>query len=220
MKASCAVFPTFGHPTNGSLAGFEVLVRCQHPIEGLIPPIRFIEMAEQGGWIDELTQQVLKRVFAAAPNMLKHLTLAINVSPFQLLNLGLPNQSQGLALDAGFELSRLIVEITESAIIDNLQCAAAIVTELKIMGCKLALADFGTGYPSLHHLQCLPFDELKVDRSFVGSMTDKRESRKIVFAVVELGQSLGLIRVAEGIETLEQAERMLWLGCELGQGYF
>ena len=204
----------------GQLAGFEVLARWQHPIEGFIPPVHFIAMAEQGGWIDELTRQILKKAFAAAAAIPDHLTLAINISPFQLLNLQLPKRIQRIAKDAAFDLARLTVEITESAIIDNLQSAAAIVTELKAMGCKLALDDFGTGYSSLHHLQSLPFDELKVDRTFVSSMTEKRESRKIVSAVVGLGQSLSLLTVAEGIETQEQAEMMLWLGCELGQGYF
>jgi PAS domain S-box-containing protein len=87
------------------------------------------------------------------------------------------------------------------------------------MGCRLSLDDFGTGYSSLLHLQSMPFDKLKVDRSFVSSMTEFRQSRKIVAAVVGLGQSLDLINVAEGIETQEQAEMLLWLGCEMGQGY-
>ena len=89
---------------------------------------------------------------------------------------------------------------------------------MKAIGCRLALDDFGTGYSSLSHLQALPFDELKVDRSFVSLMTKQRDSRKIVAAVVGLGQSLGLNTVAEGIETQEQFEMLLWLGCELGQG--
>lgn len=206
--------------STGQLTGFEVLARWQHPTKGIITPDRFIEKAERGGCIDELTRQVLQRAFAATAMLPEHLTLAINISPTQLLNLSLPKQLQQLAADAGFHLSRLVVEITESAIIESLQSADAIVTELKAMGCRLALDDFGTGYSSLHHLQSLPFDELKVDRSFVMSMTEKRESRKIVSAVVGLGQSLGLVTVAEGIETQEQAEMMHWLGCELGQGYF
>jgi PAS domain S-box-containing protein len=90
---------------------------------------------------------------------------------------------------------------------------------LKALHCRLALDDFGTGYSSLKHLQALPFDELKVDRSFVSSMTQSRESRKIVAAVVGLGRSLGLITVAEGVETQEQADMLLWLGCDLGQGF-
>lgn len=204
----------------GQLAGFEVLARWRHPTEGLIPPNKFIAMAEQDGWIGALTQQILEKAFAAASDIPDPLTLAINISPFQLRDLQLPEVIQRIAMEAGFALPRLIVEITESALIDNLQSAGMIVAKLKQMGCRLALDDFGTGYSSLHHLQSLPFDELKVDRSFVSSMTEKRESRKIVSAVIGLGQSLGLTTVAEGIETQEQAEMMLWLGCELGQGYY
>ena len=204
----------------GQVSGFEVLARWQHPTEGLIPPMHFIEIAERNGWIGALTQQILEKAFAAATAIPAHLTLAINISPVQLGNPDLPKELHRLAVKAGFSLSRLVVEITESALIDNLQSSAKIAEELKAMGCKLALDDFGTGYSSLHHLQSLPFDELKVDRSFVSSMTEKRNSRKIVAAVVGLGQSLGLTTVAEGIETQEQAEMMLWLGCELGQGYF
>jgi diguanylate cyclase (GGDEF)-like protein/PAS domain S-box-containing protein len=204
----------------GQLAGFEVLARWQHPSQGLIPPSRFIRIAEQGGWIDALTEQILVEAFAAASTFPDTLTLSINLSPVQLRDFGLPQRMLSLATEAGFPLSRLIVEITESALIEDPESAAKIVGDLKQMGCRLALDDFGTGYSSLHHLQSLPFDELKVDRSFVSSMTEKRDSRKIVAAVVGLGQSLGLTTVAEGIETQEQAEMMLWLGCELGQGYF
>ena len=204
----------------GQLAGFEVLARWQHPNEGLIPPNTFIPIAEQDGWIGDLMRQVLEKAFVTAGAAFPDLTLAINISPLQLRDSSLPEQLRALSTDAGFPLSRLVVEITESALIDNLQSAASIVAELKAMGCRLALDDFGTGYSSLSHLQALPFDKLKVDRSFVGSMTSNRESRKIVSAVVGLGQSLGLITVAEGIETQEQAEMMLWLGCDFGQGYF
>jgi PAS domain S-box-containing protein len=120
---------------------------------------------------------------------------------------------------AGFPLERLTIEITESALLDNLAQARRAAHELKAMGCKLALDDFGTGYSSLGHLQALPFDEVKIDRSFVMNMTHTRQSRKIVAAIIGLGHSLGLITLAEGIETEEQAEMLLCLGCQLGQGW-
>ncbi len=204
----------------GQLAGFEVLARWPHPVEGLIPPSTFIPIAEQEGWLGELTHQILQKAFVAAAAIPHPLTLAINISPVQLRDAALPTAIQALATEAGFPLSRLVIEITESALIDDADSATDTIAQLKQMGCRLALDDFGTGYSSLAHLQALPFDKLKVDRSFVGSMTEKRESRKIVSGVVGLGQSLGLMTVAEGIETQEQAEMMLWLGCDLGQGYF
>lgn len=204
----------------GQLAGFEVLARWLHPEKGCILPSDFIPIAEQDGWIGELTRQILEKAFVAAAAIPDPLTLAINISPLQLRDITLPQQIHTLAMAARFPLSRILIEITESALIDNLESAKTIVTELKAMGCRLVLDDFGTGYSSLCHLQALPFDKLKVDRQFVSSMTEKRESRKIVSAVVGLGQSLGMTTVAEGIETHEQAEMMLWLGCDLGQGYF
>ncbi len=204
----------------GQLAGFEVLARWQHPLDGVLLPNTFIPLAERDGWIGELTQQIFRKAFVAAAALPNPLTLAINISPLQLRELGLPEQIRELAAEAAFPLSRIVIEITESGLIDNMERARLVVAELKKMGCRLALDDFGTGYSSLSLLQALPFDKLKVDRTFVSSMSEKRESRKIVSAVVGLGQSLGLITIAEGIETQEQAEMLLWLGCDFGQGRF
>src|SRR5580658_218644 len=204
----------------GNLAGFEVLARWQHPSLGLILPENFISLAEENGLIGELSHQILSKSFLAASALPEPLSLAVNVSPIQLQYASLPRQISQAAEDHGFPLRRLTVEVTESALANNLENARKIATELREMGCKLALDDFGTGYSSLTHLQALPFSQLKVDRSFVKSMTEKRESRKIVAAVVGLGHSLEMITVAEGVETEEQADILLWLGCELGQGWF
>jgi PAS domain S-box-containing protein len=203
----------------GKLRGFELLARWKHPIDGWIAPDDFIPAAEKDGWIDILTRELLRKGFAAVAALPVELTLAVNISALQLHDLNLPTWIRNLAEVAGFSLERLTIEITESALSDNVDNARAIADRLKAMGCKLALDDFGTGYSSLSQLRCLPFDELKVDRTFVHSMTEERESRKIVAAVVGLGQSLGLITVAEGVETQEEAEMLLWLGCELGQGW-
>jgi EAL domain-containing protein (putative c-di-GMP-specific phosphodiesterase class I) len=203
----------------GQLAGFEALARWQHPTLGLLTPSSFIGIAEQDGWIDELTRQVLPKALVAASKIPDPLTLAFNISPTQLRDRGLPKQIRRMAMDADFPLSRLILEITESALVDDVESAAAIVADLKSMGCRLALDDFGTGYSSLRHLQSLPFDKLKVDRSFISSMLEQRDSRKIVAAVIGLGRNLGLTTFAEGIETQEQAEIILGLGCDIGQGF-
>jgi PAS domain S-box-containing protein len=203
----------------GRLTGFEVLARWQHPQLGLILPENFISLAEQNGLIGQLMRQVLRGAFLSAPVLGETLGLSVNVSATQLRDLSLPGQIREEAERAGFPLKRLTVEITESALLDNLERAKKITGELRSMGCRLALDDFGTGYSSLRHLQELPFDDLKIDRIFVGAMTNTRDSRKIVAAIVGLGQSLGLRTVAEGIETEEQAEILLWLGCQLGQGW-
>ena len=203
----------------GRLAGFEVLARWEHPDLGLILPENFISLAEENGLIGQLTHRILSQSFLSAPVLPEPLFLAINISPIQLHYLSLPRQIQDAAEDHGFPLQRLIVEITESALVNNLDRARKIAIDLREMGCQLALDDFGTGYSSLNHLQALPFSKLKIDRSFVASMMEKRESRKIVAAVVGLGHSLGMATVAEGVEAEEHADILLWLGCELAQGW-
>jgi len=204
---------------SGQVDHFEVLARWNHPTLGMIMPKDFISVAERDGWIGDLMHAVLGQAFAAAAVQPVPVCLAVNISPVQLHDLGLPKQIARIAESARFPLSQLTIEVIESALTDNMEHALIIANELHAMGCKLSLDDFGTGYSSLLHLQSLPFDELKVDRSFIGSMTQRRESRKIVAAVVGLGQSLGLTTVAEGVETSEQDEMLLWLGCDRGQGW-
>ncbi len=204
---------------SGELQGFELLARWRHPQYGLIPPVEFIPIAERDGWIGHLTQSLLRQGFCALGPLSKRLRLSVNISPVQLHDVNLPEQIDTLAKECSFPLDRLTVEITESALANDLGRARRTVAGLKDLGCKLALDDFGTGYSSLAQLQLLPFDSLKVDRSFVSLMTERRDSRKIVAAVVGLGLSLGLSTVAEGVESVEQVEMLHWMGCELGQGW-
>lgn len=203
----------------GLLVGFEVLARWLHPQRGTIHPDVFIPVAEQEGLIGELTETILLQAFAATVSLKKGLNISVNVSPIQLRDAALSEEIARAAAMAAFPLHQLTIEITESALVDNLELAASIATKLKHLGVKLALDDFGTGYSSLRNLQALPFDELKVDRSFVSSMIQSRDSRKIVAAVIGLGQSLKLTTVAEGIENETQADILRWLGCDVGQGW-
>lgn len=203
----------------GEVAGVEVLARWQNKNLGLVLPGAFIDTAEQEGLIGELTAMLMRKAFAAASALPDPQWVAINISPHLLHDLDLSQHISEAAEAFAFPLTRVVIEITESALVENLEHAQAIAKELKTQGCRLALDDFGTGYSSLLHLQALPFDELKVDRSFVRSMMERRESRKIVSAVVGLGQSLGLETIAEGAETAEQAEMLLALGCDMGQGW-
>lgn len=203
----------------GKLVGFEVLARWLHPQRGTVRPDEFIPLAEQADLIGELTETILLQAFAATAALDKNLTISVNISPIQLRDPCLPEEIRKAAAMAAFPLNRLTIEITESALVDNLELAASIATKLKNLGVKLALDDFGTGYSSLRNLQALPFDELKVDRSFVSSMVQSRDSRKIVAAVIGLGQSLKLTTVAEGIENETQADILRWLGCDVGQGW-
>jgi EAL domain-containing protein (putative c-di-GMP-specific phosphodiesterase class I) len=201
------------------LTGFEVLTRWHHPTMGLVLPGNFIQVAEELGIIGILTRQILRKAFLSAAVLPSRLTVAINVSPIQLRFRSLPMQIREAAEEAGLPLERLIIEVTESAILDNEEMALSIAHELKEMGCGLALDDFGTGYASMRHLVTLPFDQIKVDRSFIHEMVSRPESRKIVSAVVGLGRSLGLMTLAEGVESREQESMLIQAGCLLGQGW-
>lgn len=203
----------------GALTGFEALARWHHPAHGPISPNVFIPLAEEGGFIGTLTRNLLRRVVAAAATIPAELSISFNISPLQFRDQSLPEQIRSAAKLADFSLKRLVLEITETAVIDNIDQAQSIAHELKALGVSLALDDFGTGYSSLRHLQLLPFDELKIDASFVQEMSSTRESRKIVAAIVGLGHSLGVATVAEGVETQEQADMLLRLGCDIGQGW-
>lgn len=204
---------------SGELYGFEALARWEHPVYGSVCPEDFIPLAEAADLIDELTSVMVSAAASIAVQWPESLRLAVNVSPLELRDWSLPERLQSAVASAGFPMSRLVVEITESALIGNLDLAQTIAHDLKQAGAKLALDDFGTGFSSLHHLQALPFDEIKVDASFVQSMMGRRETRKIVAAVVGLGISLGLNTIAEGVEKQAQADMLASLGCELGQGW-
>lgn len=203
----------------GQLVGFEVLARWLHPVHHLVLPDEFIATAEQSGLLSDIMRVLLHKTFLAAKDLPSSFRFAVNVSSLQLRDPGLPRQILKAAEATHFPLDQLVIEITESALADDLEAARASALELKSYGCKISLDDFGTGYSSLLHLQALPFDELKVDRSFVGSMVENRQSRKIVSAVIGLGHSLGLTTIAEGVETMQQAEMLLCLECEIGQGW-
>lgn len=203
----------------GQLTGFELLARRRTRVPAACLPDYFIPRIEAAGLGNRLTQSLLGKAFASESFRNNSLHMAVNLSPVQLQDTGLPALIAACAESAGFPLNRLTLEVTESALLRDVERANAVACELKALGCRLALDDFGTGYSSLRHLEALPFDKLKVDGRFVSSMTEVRESRKIVAAVVGLGQSLGLITVAEGVETPAQASMLLWLGCDLGQGW-
>jgi PAS domain S-box-containing protein len=204
----------------GHLSGFEVLARWHNPQRGMVLPAEFIPLAERTALIGPLMDLILTQAFEAAADFPEHLTLSVNISPLQLRDRYLPQQMQRAVERGGFSFRKLIIEITESALVPNLDLGASIAQDLKALGAQLALDDFGTGYSCLRHLQALPFDKIKIDASFVQSMTSQRESRKIVAAVVGLGLSLGLQTVGEGIEEKEHADLLFSLGCDLGQGWW
>lgn len=203
----------------GQIVGFEVLARWNHPVHGQISPDRFIPIAEQTGMIADLSTSLMTQAFLAARDWDPSLTISINISPVQLRDAWLPQKIIKLLLETGFSAHRLEIEITERALFENLPLAQSIIGSLKNQGIRIALDDFGTGYSSLGHLRALPFDRIKIDRSFVQAIAEDQDSAALVGAVASVGASLNLPVTAEGIEDLAAEARMRALGCARGQGY-
>jgi diguanylate cyclase (GGDEF)-like protein/PAS domain S-box-containing protein len=203
------------------IEGFEALVRWEHPERGLVPPGSFIPLAEETGLIVPIGAWVLNEACATLRRIIDEtgqasLQVSVNVSPRQLQQPDFVAQVRSALDDNGLEPSCLVIEITESAIMEA--GAAAILRGLKDIGVRLAMDDFGTGYSSLAHLRRFPLDVIKVDRSFVAGLGDGQGS-SIAGAIVSLAHALGLRTVAEGIEDDEQRRAVLALGCDVGQGF-
>jgi len=205
---------------SGIIRGFEMLARWNHPSDGLVAADAFISVAEETGMISELCETLMRAAFADAARWDPGLTLSVNISPRQLSDPWLAQKILKLLTEAGFPPERLELEITESGLFENLEIAQSVVTGLKAQGISLALDDFGTGYSSLSHLRALPFDRIKIDRSFVATLNRDPESWTIVKAIVNLGESLGISVTAEGVESGGIELRLRHLGCHLGQGWF
>ena len=203
----------------GRLTGFEVLARWNKPGDGAISPEDFIPVAEDTGLIGEITWTLLRQACIAARAWHPSLTIAINLSPTQFHDRWLAHKVLAVLAETGLPAGRLEVEVTENALVADIETARTTVLSLKNQGVRIALDDFGTGYSSLHSLRELPFDKVKIDRSFVASHSESRDSRKIVAAIIGLSHSLGLPTTAEGIECAADAEWLTSLGCDQGQGF-
>jgi diguanylate cyclase (GGDEF)-like protein len=203
----------------GELRGFEMLMRWHSPQLGLVMPDRFIGVAEASGLIAELSMAVIRSALDIAKHWHPSLTLAINISPQQLKDPWFSQKLTKLLVETGYPASRLEVEITETSLFENMALVRSIVTSLKNQGVSLSLDDFGTGYSSLSHLRALPFDRIKIDRSFVLAMRDSDDARAIVQAIVRLGECLGMPITAEGVEDEAIAGELIVLGCAKAQGW-
>lgn len=218
-KAIQPAFQPIVHLRTGEISSFEVLARWQHPRLGNVNPSLFISTAERVGLIGELTSQLIRSACSSALRCGGDFRLAINISPFHFQQGEMPDLFEDAVNASGFPLDRTQIEITENAVIDDAEAARATIDLLREKGVRIVLDDFGTGYSSLTRLQALPFDKIKIDASFVRTMCEVRDSRKIVSAVIGLGHSLGMPVVAEGVETEAQADMLTRLGCDLGQGW-
>ena len=203
----------------GELIGFEVLARWNSPAKGLLEPSAFMDVAEASGMISELSLSVMVQALTEARDWPGHLKIAVNISPIQFRDPHLAERILKLLTETNFPPSRLEVEITESSFLEDRETALAIVESLKNMGVTISLDDFGTGYASLSQLQSLPFDRIKIDKSFVTSLLSDSQSDAIVSTILSLGRALHLPITAEGIEDDGTKARLSQLGCSDGQGW-
>ncbi|MDX2232608.1 MAG: EAL domain-containing protein [Leptolyngbyaceae cyanobacterium bins.349] len=209
----------------GAIAGFEALLRWQHPQRGFVHPVEFIPVAEEtdlilpiGQWVIQEACQQLKLWQTQFPE--QSLLVSVNLSGRQFLQTDLVEQIERILHDTGIEGRSLKLEITESIAMNDVESTIALLMRLKALNLRLSIDDFGTGYSSLSYLHRFPTDTIKVDRSFVSRMGDEVEDAHIVQTIIMLGHNLGMNIVAEGVETLEQLNRLRSLKCEYAQGYY
>jgi diguanylate cyclase (GGDEF)-like protein len=210
---------------NGQIAGFEALVRWQHPERGFINPGDFIPLAEDTGlivplgqWIlEQACKQICKWQWQSPAN--RSLFMSVNVSGKQVARADFVGQIQQVLVETGLDPRHLKLELTESAVMENAERAATLLKRLKSLGVQLSVDDFGTGYSSLGYLHRFPLDTLKIDRSFIGRIDEAEENIEIVRTVVTLAENMGMEVVAEGVETLSQLVQLRKLKCQYGQGY-
>jgi diguanylate cyclase (GGDEF)-like protein/PAS domain S-box-containing protein len=211
------------HLKDGTLVGVEALLRWRHPVLGVIPPLQFIPIAEETGLIISIGEWVLReacrqgRVWQLEGR--PPVRMAVNVSALQFERDGFTQTVARALQDTGFTADSLELELTESAVMLNVDASSSRMSELRGLGVSLAIDDFGTGYSSLSYLSLLPLNVLKIDRSFVTELREGSTALPVIRAIINLAQSLGFTTVAEGIETPEQATMLLELGCTEGQGY-
>lgn len=206
----------------GRLAGFEALVRWQHPEAGLIMPDSFVALAERCGLIDALTDRVigqsLRWLAQGFPD--SDLCLSVNISAKSLVDLQLVDRITRVCDRLAIDPRRLICEITETGAMEDPAMALGLLTRLRVKGVQLSIDDVGSGYSSMMQLVRLPFSEMKIDKSFVVAAAGSQESRSVIKAIVDLGHSLQLRVTAEGVEDAGTMDYLVRVGCDQAQGYY
>jgi diguanylate cyclase (GGDEF)-like protein/PAS domain S-box-containing protein len=210
---------------SGAIVGFEALVRWQHPTQGLLQPVSFIPFAEEIGFIHNIDRFVLTEACAQARRWQSQglapagLLMSVNLSAREISDNSIRESVSLSLLETGFEPTNLILEITESALLRDLDATIRNLEALKSLGLSIAVDDFGTGFSSFSHLEQLPIDILKVDRSFVANITEHGGRPSLAPAIVQLAHTLGLTAIAEGVESSDQVSPLLDIHCALAQGY-
>jgi diguanylate cyclase (GGDEF)-like protein len=203
----------------GETSGFEVLARWRSPRRGLVEPVDFIAICEASGMIAALSMKVMRKALMEAKDWPAHLKIAVNISPVQFRDPQLAERILKLLTETGFPARRLELEITEGSLIEHPEQAITVVQSLKNNGISIALDDFGTGYASLTQLQALPFDRIKIDKSFVATIGESEQSAAIVRTIASLGKLLCVPITAEGVETETIRQQLADAGCQDAQGW-
>ena len=201
------------------LTGFEARLRWKHPTRGMVSPAEFIPVAEETGLIVPIGEWVLRAACTTAAAW-PGLTIAVNLSPVQFRSRGLVAMVTSALAEAGLPPQRLELEVTETALLDDSEATIEILHQLRALGVRVSLDDFGVGYSSLSYLRKFPFDRIKIDRSFVGTLGESPESIAIVRTIASLGAVLGVETTAEGVETEAQLDFVRACGCTAVQGYY
>jgi EAL domain-containing protein (putative c-di-GMP-specific phosphodiesterase class I) len=202
-----------------AIVGFEALARWPNPLHGMVPPSKFIPVAEDCGLILQLGKWALIEACRTAAQWPDNLKIAVNISPVQLSNSNLPELIADILVETGLRPGRLELEITERIFLDKNEVTLSTLHKIRQLGVEIALDDFGTGYSSLSYLRSFPFNTLKIDRSFVSDLGTDMDYNVIVQAVILIASGLGIRTVAEGIESAIQQEILTGLGCNAAQGY-
>ncbi len=204
---------------DNAVVGFEVLARWVHPERGMLPPMRFLPLVEEMGLSAAMFAAIVTQTCAAIRGWPERIRVSVNVSPHELQDESLPEDVRAILETHGIAGTRLEIEVTENALIHDSRIARGVIDRLRALGMSMALDDFGTGFSSLYHLREMPFDKIKIDKSFMRALDTDAESARYVAAIIGLGQSLGLEVTAEGVEDSASMKRLKELGCTYGQGY-